>query len=62
LNIESLLQGADALFINDRPTLRWLSGFTGDEGYALVTNDVKLLLVDSRLLTSSFRNQRLRGY
>lgn len=48
MNIESLLQGADALFINDRPTLRWLSGFTGDEGYALVTNDVKLLLVDSR--------------
>jgi len=48
MNIESLLQGADALFINDRPTLRWLSGFTGDEGYALVSRDVKLLLVDSR--------------
>lgn len=48
MNIESLLQGADALFINDRPTLRWLSGFTGDEGCALVSRDVKLLLVDSR--------------
>ncbi|WP_018963098.1 aminopeptidase P family protein [Coprothermobacter platensis] len=48
MDIEKLLSGADALFICDRPTLRWLTGFTGDEGYAFFSNDVRLLLVDSR--------------
>jgi Xaa-Pro aminopeptidase len=58
MDLDQLLNGVDALFVCDRPTLRWLTGFTGDEGYAFLSKDVRWLLVDSRFTEQALLETR----
>ena len=44
---------AGGLMVTDPFNLRWLSGFTGGEGVALLTGRRRLLLVDSRYTTQA---------
>ncbi|NPV88687.1 M24 family metallopeptidase [Coprothermobacteraceae bacterium] len=48
MNLESLLERVDVVLITDRPTYRWLTGFSGEEGVLVVGQGFKRLLVDSR--------------
>jgi Xaa-Pro aminopeptidase len=41
-------QGLDALLVTNLPNLRWVTGFTGSNGAALVGPDVRLFLTDFR--------------
>ena len=41
-------QGADAFLVTDLTNLRWLTGFTGSAGRALVLPDELVLVVDGR--------------
>jgi Xaa-Pro aminopeptidase len=43
-------QGLDALLVSDRANVRYLTGFTGSAGYAIVGTDVRRFITDFRYI------------
>ena len=46
--VRARLDGADALLVSDLTNLRWLTGFTGSNGWAVVGPDTLSLVTDGR--------------